>query len=134
MKTTSTIKILRWTARITGTLIVALTLFIGIGELLEGANKPGTSATFDALMIITFAFWGAGLAGLILALWKEGLGGFISLLCFIIFFLLIGLNPKPDVHFAYPLLIFLVPSVLYICSWGLARKTLNNITGKKTID
>lgn len=127
MKTTITISIVRWTARIIGTLIVIFTLFIGIGEMLEDYNKPGSAAfdTFDTLMIITFTFWGAGLAGLILALWKEGLGGIVSLLSFIIFIFLVGINPKPDVRFMYSLFIFLIPSVLYIYCWWLTKKTTN---------
>ena len=125
MKTTITISIVRWTARIIGTLIVVFTLFIGIGEMLDDYNKHGSAAfdTFDTLMIITFTFWGAGLAGLILALWKEGLGGIVSLLSFVIFIFLVGINPKPDIRFMYSLFIFLIPSVLYIYCWWLTKKS-----------
>ena len=130
MKNTTSISIIRWTARIIGTLMVAFTLFIGIGEMLESYNKHGSAAsdTFDTLMIITFTFWGAGLAGLILALWKEGLGGIVSLVSFIIFILLVGINPKPDVSFSNVLFIFLIPSVLYLCYWWLTRKSSNKIS------
>jgi hypothetical protein len=130
MKNTTTISIIRWTARIIGTLMVAFTLFIGIGEMLESYNKHGAAAsdTFDTLMIITFTFWGAGLAGLILALWKEGLGGIVSLVSFIIFIFLVGINPKPDVNFRNVLFIFLIPSVLYLCYWWLTRKSSNKIS------
>ena len=125
MKTTTTISIVRWTARIIGTLMVAFTLLIVIGEMLDSYNKHGAAAsdTFDTLMIITFTFWGIGLAGLILALWKEGLGGIVSLISFIIFFILVGINPKPDVHFMYVIFIFLIPSVLYIYCWWLTKKS-----------
>ncbi len=124
MKPDLTINMIRWTARIIGTLIVAFTLFIVIGEMLESCKQRGHASTdiFDTLMIITFIFWGAGLTGLILALWKEGLGGFISLLCFMIFILLIGVNPKPDVTFSNVLFIYLFPSVLYLFYWWLKRK------------
>jgi len=110
--------------------MVAFTLFIGIGEMLESYNKHGSAAsdTFDTLMIITFTFWGAGLAGLILALWKEGLGGIVSLVSFIIFIFLVGINPKPDVSFSNVLFIFLIPSVLYLCYWWLTRKSSNKIS------
>jgi len=130
MKTSTTISIIRWTARIIGTLIVVLTLFIGIGETLESYRKHGAAAAdpFDILMIITFSFWGIGLAGLILALWKEGLGGLISLISFIIFFCLIAINPKPEVHFMSTLFIFLIPSVLYLCYWWFAKKLPNKIS------
>jgi len=130
MEKITSISIIRWTARIIGTLMVAFTLFIGIGEMLESYNKHGVSAseTFDILIIITFTFWGAGLAGLILALWKEGSGGIVSLVSFIIFISLVGINPKPDASFSNVLFIFLIPSVLYLCYWWLTRKSSNKIS------
>ena len=130
MKKTTSISIFRWTARIIGTLMVAFTLFIGIGEMLESYNKHGAAAsdTFDPLMIITFIFWGAGLAGLMLALWKEGLGGIVSLVGFIIFIFLVSINPKPEVSFSIVLFIFLIPSVLYLYYWWITRKSLKNIS------
>ncbi len=128
MKTTTTISIIRWTARIVGTLLVLLTILIGVGQMLESYNRNGAAAldTFDTLMIITFVFWIAGLAGLILALWKEGLGGIGSLLSFIIFIFLLGINPKSN--FIYGLFIYLIPSVLYVYCWWLTKKSSNNIS------
>lgn len=128
MKTTKTISIIRWTARIVGTLLVLLTILIGVGQMLESYNRDGAVAldTFDTLMIITFVFWIVGLAGLILALWKEGLGGIGSLLSFIIFIFLLGINPKSN--FIYGLFIYLIPSVLYVYCWWLTKKTSNKIT------
>ncbi len=130
MKNTTSISIIRWTARIIGTLMVAFALFMFIGETLESYKKHGVAALdpFDTLMIITFTFWGIGLAGLIVGLWKEGLGGIVSLISFIIFFFLVAINPKPDVHFMSALFIFLIPSVLYLCYWWLARKSSNKIS------
>jgi hypothetical protein len=98
--------------------------------MLEGYNKHGAAAsgTFDALMIITFTFWGAGLAGLILALWKEGLGGIVSLVSFIVFIFLVGINPKPDVSFSNMLFIFLLPSVLYLWYWRLIKRSSNRMS------
>ena len=128
MKTTTTISIIRWTARIVGTLLVLFTILIGVGQMLESYNRHGAAAldTFDTLMIITFVFWIAGLAGLILALWKEGLGGIGSLLSFIIFIFLLGINPKSN--FIYGLFIYLIPSVLYVYCWWLTKKSSNNIS------
>ena len=101
MKTTTTISIIRWTARIVGTLLVLFSLIIGVGEMLESYNKDGVSPfdKFDFLMIITFVFFIVGLAGLILALWKEGKGGIISLFSFIIFIFLVGINPEANFIF-----------------------------------
>ncbi len=130
MKKTNSFNSIRWTARIIGTLIVAFTLFIGIAENFDGLNRVDASAsdTFGTLMIITFIFWGVGLAGLLLALWKEGLGGIVSLLSFIIFMILLGINPNPDVRFMSVLFIFLIPSLLYLIYWWLKRNSSNKIS------
>ena len=128
MKPTKTISIIRWTARIIGTLLVLLTLFIGIGEMLQSYNNDGVSpfASLDMLTKASFVFWIIGLAGLILALWKECKGGFISLFSFIIFIFLVGMIPESK--FSFVLLIYLIPSVLYICYWWLTKESSKNIS------
>jgi hypothetical protein len=130
MKTTTTISIVRWTARIIGTLMVVFTLFIGIGEMLDSYKQKGAAAfdTFDTFLIITFTFWGVGLAGLILALWKEGLGGIVSLISFIIWIFLVYINPNPNAGLSNVLFIFLIPSVLYLSCWWLTRNLSNKIS------
>ena len=126
----STLKsIIRWAARIIGTLIVIFTLIIGIGEMLEGHNKP--NADYNTYTIIIFIVWGAGLVGLILALWKEGIGGIISLLCFIIFNVLAAINPTPDSRYSYGLLLFMIPSILYLVYWWLVRYSSKKILDNK---
>jgi len=118
---------IRWTARIIGSAIVAFTILFGIGYLIEGFGKP-SSGTFNTILIITFALWGIGLAGLIFALWKEGRGGIISLVSLIIFIALVAVKPNPDSSFSYVLFIFLIPSVLYIYYWWLKKKSLGNVS------
>ena len=122
--------VIRWTARIVGTAIVALTLLIGIGEMLESYNKHGVSPidAFDTLTKIYFVIWGVGLAGLILALWKEGLGGIISLVSFIIFNILVATSTNPESSYSYILLVFTIPSILYLYYWWLTKKALSNIS------
>ena len=71
MKNTVLINIIRWSARIIGTLMAAFTLFIGIGEMLEGRSSPASEP--NIYNIIIFVVWGLGVSGLLLALWKEGL-------------------------------------------------------------
>lgn len=117
--------IVRWTARIIGTLLVIFTLIIGIGESLESLNK--SNPEFNTFTIILFIVWGAGLAGLILALWKEGLGGIISLLCFIIFNVLAAINTTPGSSYTYVLLLFMIPSMLYLVYWYLEKDSSNEI-------
>lgn len=122
MKRTTAMNIVNWTARIIGTLLVVFTLFIGIGEMLEGQNKPGPG--LDPYTIITFIVWGIGLAGLLFALWKPGTGGLISLLSFIVFNILAAVNPNPDSTYTAVLLIFLLPSVLFILVWWLKKQQI----------
>ncbi len=120
MKTTTSISILRWTASIIGILLVAVTLLFLIGSLFEGQNRPGPGlSTFTK---ITFVVWGMGLAGIILALWKPGKGGLFSLLSFIVFNILVVFSPNPDSHYSFVLLIFLLPSILFLVFWWLKKQ------------
>ena len=125
MKHSTINSIIRWAARIIGTLMVIFTLIIGIGEMLEGRNKPNSG--YNTFTIILFIGWGAGLAGLILALWKEGLGGIVSLIFFIIFNVLAAVNPTPDSRYTFGLLLFMIPSILYLVYWWLERNSSNKI-------
>jgi len=82
--------ILRWIARITGLLLVIFTLFIGIGEALDGrARHPGTTflGQFTPVILATFAVWGVGL-----------------------------------VDTLYTMLVFSIPSVLFLASWWMRSK------------
>jgi hypothetical protein len=120
---------LRWTARIIGTLLVLFTIFIGTGEMMEGYHKHGKMflETFSTLTIIEFILWFMGLAGLIWAWWKEGTGGFFSLICMVIFIILAMINPSSDLESVFvliiALIIFLLPSVLFIIYWWLTQKS-----------
>ena len=128
MKTAKTISIIRGTARIIGTVLVLFTIIIGVGQMLESYNRNGVSPfdNFDILTIITFVFWIVGLAGLILALFKESKGGVISLFSFIVFIFLVGINPKSN--FSYVLFIYPIPSVLYIYYWWLTKGLSKSIS------
>jgi len=118
---------LRWTARISGTLLVAFTLFFVIASLIDSMKRNNESpfASFSTLIIIIFLIWCIALAGLILALWKEGMGGFISVGSFIIMYILNLFNTEASVRAgALPVfLIFSVPSILYLIYWKLMRDT-----------
>ncbi len=115
---------IRWTASIIGTLIVALTLFFLIGYMIEGRDKPAPS--FDSSTILTFIVWGIGLAGLLVALWKPGLGGLISTLSFIVFNVMVAISPNPDSHYSFVLLAFLFPSILFLIFWWLKSNQNRN--------
>jgi hypothetical protein len=121
---------LRWTARISGTLLVAFTLFFVIASFMDSMNRNNGSplASFSTLIIIIFIIWGIALTGLILALWKEGMGGVISLGSFILMYFLNLFNTEASVRAgALPVfLIFSVPSILYLIYWKLMRDIFRN--------
>jgi len=125
MKKVNPYKRLRWIARIAGTLMVLFTLFMFIGELLEGQKRHGGSAlsSFTPLMLIIFALWGIALAGLVLAIWKEGLGGIISLLSFLLMYFLNLFNKEASMRGnAIAIFIFFcIPSILYLVYWKLKK-------------
>jgi Na+/melibiose symporter-like transporter len=125
MKTRNSYNGLRWTARIIGTLMVLFTLFMFIGEMLEGQKRHGGSvlASFSPLLLVIFTVWGISLAGLILAIWKEGLGGIISLICFILMFILNLFNKEASMKWSVipVFLIFSTPSILYLVYWKLKK-------------
>jgi hypothetical protein len=130
MKTKNQYAGIRWTARVVGTLLVLFTLLIVIGEMIDGYHRNGKIdlETFNILQIITFIFWFFGLAGLILAWWKEGAGGILSFICTVIFLILVKVNANvnPEARFMVILFIFLIPSVLFIIYWWLTKKAARN--------
>lgn len=125
MKTKNQFSGIRWIARVVGTILVLFTLFMVIGQLIEGYQRNGKLETFNILQIITFVFWFLGLAGLILAWWKEGVGGIFSFICTVIFLILVKVNAtvNTEARFTVILFIFLIPSVLFIIYWWLTKKT-----------
>ena len=125
MKHSVLASIIRWTARIIGSLLVIFTLIIVVGELFQSKFSLNTYNT------ISFIIWGGGLVGLILALWKEGLGGIISVLCFFISNILAAVNPTPGARYTYVFLLFMIPSILYIVYWLLERDSSNKISNAK---
>ena len=129
MKNTNSINNIRWIAGIIGTLMVAFVLIFFIGYMFEGNKKSGNGPGLDAYTIMTFIVWGIGLAGLLFAIWKPGTGGLISFLSFIVFNILVAVNPNPDSSYTVVLLIFLVPSILFLLFWWLKKSAIK--TSKK---
>ena len=127
---------LRWIARIAGTLMVLFTLFMFIGEVIEGQKRHVGSAlsSFTPLILIIFALWGIALAGLVLAIWKEGLGGIISLVCFILTYILNLFNKEASMrgNAITIFLIFCIPSILYLVLWKLKKDDERKANGVKS--
>ena len=127
---------LKWTARITGIFLVAFTLFFGIASLIDEMNRNNgsLSASLSPLIIIIFIIWVIALAALIVALWKEGMGGFISLVSFILMYVLNLFNTEASVRgSAFPIFfIFSIPSILYLCYWKLTKDIIQKKDNTKT--
>ena len=118
------LKIIRWCARITGSLLVVFTVIFGIMNYIDGLSRNNGSplSSFNMIIILLFIVWGIALAGLVIALWKEGLGGCISLVCFVIMPVLNLFNPASPSRRSYMVfLIFIIPSLLYIYYWWLTK-------------
>lgn len=117
----------RWIARILGLLLTAFTIFMAIGYLYEGWQKhPGAPflSGVNPVVMVIFITWGIGLFGLILGWWKEKPGGFLSLSCFILVFILNLFNPESQGKMGalIPMVIFSIPSLLFISCWYSSKK------------
>lgn len=125
----------RWIARITGILMVAFTLFFFIGEVIEGHQRHAGSAptSFTPFMLLIFVIWGIALAGLVLALWKEGLGGIISLVSYILVYILNLFNKEAtnSAHFITVFIIFSIPAILYLIYWKLNKDEIKKAAAFK---
>jgi len=116
-----TLLILRWFTRIWSYFVVAfILLFVGAHIFGSGIGKMDLAEGF------AFAFFPIGLTlGLIIAWWKEGLGGLIATGSIIAFHLIMFIdNGNPDFVLFIELLAF--PGPLFIICCLLSRKVKNN--------
>ena len=109
-------RVLRWSARILGTIEVALLFYLTFIEFKEEIDNHSPSplltlinGQYFLVVTLTVAF-----IGLIIAYWKEGLGGGISLASFIVLF--IGWNDF-HVNFIVGMAIAALPGFLYFTFW-----------------
>jgi hypothetical protein len=109
-------RVLRWSARILGTIEAALLFYLTFNEFREEIdnNSPSPLLTlingqYFLAVTLTIAF-----IGLIIAYWKEGLGGGISLVSFIVLF--IGWSDF-HVNFILGMTLASLPAILYFAYW-----------------
>lgn len=113
---------MRWIARVFGAVIIVFTLFMVIGEYLESKQRNHEVSFLNAytpIIITIFILWGLGLVGLLIGWWNEELGGFLSLICFILVAILNLFNaesPSPAGTF-FVMAIYSIPSILFIVYW-----------------
>ena len=113
-----TLLILRWIARIWSYIVVTfIVLFVG-AHFFESGSGIGSMGLENA---IAFTFFPIGLTvGLIIAWWKEGLGGIIatgSIIAFHLAMLFFGGN----LDFELFIDLLAVPGPLFIICWLLSR-------------
>lgn len=109
-------RILRWSARILGTLEAGFLVSLAYDQLIKVLIHQGIpalisfiNAYFSMVAVLTTAF-----IGIIIAYWKEGLGGGISMVSFI--YLFIVMNGHGVSAFIGVILASL-PGFLYLIYW-----------------
>jgi hypothetical protein len=126
-------RVLRWSARILGTIEVALLFYFTFTEFREEISNHSPSPLLTLVngqyflaVTLTFAF-----IGLIIAYWKEGLGGGISLVSFIVLF--IGWS---DFHviFILGMTLAALPAILYFTYWLTVYLDLKKAERDQTTD
>ena len=126
-------RILRWSARILGTIEVVLLFYLTFNEFREEINSHSPSPLLTLIngqyflaVTLTIAF-----TGLIIAYWKEGLGGGISLASFIVLF--IGWSDF-HVNFILGMVLASLPAILYFIYWLTVYLDLKNAERDQTTD
>lgn len=122
MKTNSinTLKTLRIVALVLSAIVVVFALVMFIGEGME-SHKRGTAEPMTTYSIVQLILMGIGLLGLALA-WKwEMAGGVISLVAFILLFIV-----NPDA-LLWTMLVFPAIAILFIASAYFRKKSNKNI-------
>jgi hypothetical protein len=109
------ILLLRWMARILSILCVCIIMMFFIGE---GFN-PSKLTVNEWLLFIFFPF-GATI-GMIVGWWKENIGGFITIGCFILFYVVHYITSGRLPH-GLAFLAFSSPGIVFILSWYQNRK------------
>jgi hypothetical protein len=113
----TSMSMLRWIARIMGSALVCFTLVFLLGSLFSHPDQPFKMPS--AIIVIIFIIWIITLSALVLAWWREGLGGWISLAGFVLMYLLNLFNPEASIRAGaiFIFLLFMIPSLLYIVYW-----------------
>jgi hypothetical protein len=108
--------ILRWSARIIAILIIIFSLFMFIGESIGG--RSADAPPLQTRDYIILSLWALYIIGLVIGLWREGLGGLISLVFMAIHIFILQMEGSNSIIF----FVMLLPSILYILSWYFNRR------------
>lgn len=123
METTSSptkiVTFTRWIARILGTLIVVVSLFFLIAEVIGQGEMPNPDFGHG---LVTFLYI-IGLIGFLIAWRWEGFGGILSAISIVlmatvnVIWVHAGKDPGSEI-------IFVIPALLFIYCWWKSRKQL----------
>lgn len=107
------LKIILWTARFLGTLVIAFLLFMTIGELFSTDSKTVIMKNSDIIALIFFPI--STIVGLLIAYKWEAIGGIITVGGMISLHIF-----RPDLASSLLISAFAIPGLLYIiyASWS----------------
>jgi hypothetical protein len=116
------LKIIRWSARIIA-LLFAIVLFIMF--ISEDMSPVIRLAQLPVRHYFILSLWILTPIGYLIGLWREGLGGLISLVSILTHIVFLSREGFGDLIFFYLFLsILLIPSILYLLYWYFNRKVI----------
>jgi len=105
----------RWAARLLSIASTALLLLFVFGEKFETSKVTGRQW-------LAFVFFPLGIVvGFVVAWWKEGLGGGISIASLLIFYLIFVSLLKGSLAQGVWFLVFAVPGFLFLAAYAISR-------------
>jgi hypothetical protein len=113
------LKILRWCARIIAILFVAFILMMFIGEGGFWSQPKGLPLRMRDYVLLSL--FGLYVAGLVIGLWREGLGGLISLAFIVTHIVILSAEGIKNLTYFY---VMLLPGILYLLSWYFHRRLI----------
>lgn len=115
-KKTNTARFLfHWAARALSIATTGVLMLFLFGEKFEFSKITGKQW-------VGLLFFPLGITvGLVIAWWKEGLGGAINVGSLAAFYLIYGLLLNEKLGQVWPFAVFAIPGVLFLISWMLSR-------------
>jgi hypothetical protein len=105
----------RWSARILSVASTAMLLMFVFGEPFEPSKIAGRE-------LLAMVFFPLGIiVGFVVAWWKEGLGGGITIASLLIFYLIFVTLLREDLARGVWFLVFALPGFLFLAAYAISR-------------
>jgi len=105
----------RWSARILSVASTAMLLMFVFGEPFEPSKIAGRE-------LLAMVFFPLGIiVGVVVAWWKEGLGGGITIASLLIFYLIFVTLLREDLARGVWFLVFALPGFLFLAAYAISR-------------